>query len=192
MKLLWAFNPFDANRKLERRAIALLRSTAATRDTIEAVYVASPLEVELATAFDVPIAERFSAYPKSLVEKGLAKLGMKRASATVLTQNSVSLTAAATAIANHAAKQKVEITVVASHARKGVPRLFLGSFAETLIHLSRTDLLVFHENSVVPERAPRTLLFAHDLSDGGDRGFERALAHAKRWKSTLHVMHVPE
>jgi len=192
MKLIWAFNPFDVNRKLQQRALALVQAIAGARDPLEAVYVASPMEVNLVNAFDVPLETRFSGYPKNLVEKSLRKLRLKRASATVLTQKSMSLTAAVTALANHAASGGADITLVASHARKGVPRLFLGSFAETLVHLSKTDLLVFHENSRVAKRAPRSLLFAHDLTSGGERGFEKALAHAKRWKCALHVIHVPD
>jgi nucleotide-binding universal stress UspA family protein len=36
------------------------------------------------------------------------------------------------------------------------------------------------------------MLYAHDLSRADDRGFEKALVHAKRWKAALHVMHTPD
>jgi nucleotide-binding universal stress UspA family protein len=192
MKLIWAFNPFDVNRKLQQRAVATVKAIAGPRDRLEAVYVASPFEVNLATAFDVPVMIRFSGYPKRLVETGLLKLGLRRARGTVITVESISLSDAARALASHAAQQHADLMLVASHARKGVPRLFLGSFAETLVHLSKTDLLVFHEDTRVWKRGPAVLLYAHDLSRGGDRGFEKALVHAKRWKSALHVIHVPE
>lgn len=192
MKLVWAFNPFDVNRKLRQVALATVKAIAGPRDPVEAVYVASPLEIDLATAFDVPIELRFTTYPKSLVEQALRKLGFARLRATVLTQNGLSLTSAVRALAAHAAREKADLTLVASHARKGVSRLFVGSFAETLVHLSKTDLLVFHETTRAAKRAPRNLLFAHDLSRDGDRGFEKALAYAKRWKCALHVIHVPE
>jgi nucleotide-binding universal stress UspA family protein len=192
VRIAWAFNPFDDNRKLQQRALAILRAIAGPRDRLEAVYVASPMEVALATAFDVPEASRYSRYPQQCVEAGLRKLGLPRVPATVLTEKSLSLSAAARAFAAHARRTKADVTLVASHARKGVPRLFIGSFAETLVHLSRNDLLVFHERTRPWQRAPRSLLYAHDLSRAGDRGFEKALAHAKRWKSALHVIHVPD
>jgi len=192
VKIVWAFNPFDVNPKLQQRALAILQAIAGPRDSLEAVYVASPMEVSLAAAFDVPLAIRFSAHPKQLVEQGLRKLGLKRAVPVVLSEDSLSLSAAARAVVSHAARRQADITLVASHARKGVPRLFIGSFAETLVHLSKTDLLVFRESTRLSKRAPRNLLYAHDLSRTGDRGFEKALLHAKRWKSALHVVHVPE
>jgi nucleotide-binding universal stress UspA family protein len=192
VKILWAFNPFDVNRKLQRVALATVKAIAGARDQLEAVYVASPVEIDLATAFDVPVGLRFSVYPKKRVEQALRKLGFKQIRATVLTHDSLSMTVSARALAAHAAREKADITLVASHARTGVSRLFLGSFAETLVHLSKTDLLVFHEGTRAGKRAPRNLLFAHDLSRDGDRGFEKALAYAKRWKCALHVIHVPE
>lgn len=192
MKLVWAFNPFDANRKLQQRAVAIVAALAGPRDSLEALYVASPMEVALATAFDVPVAQRFSAHPRQLIEQGLRKLGLGKATATVLSEDSLSLSSAVRAFAKHAAKQGADLTLVASHARKGVPRLFIGSFAETLVHLSKTDLLVFHETTRVWKGAPKNLLYAHDLSREGERGFEKALAYAKRWKCALHVLHVPE
>jgi len=178
VKVLWAFNPFDGNRKLQQRALAIVKALAGARDHLEAVYVASPVEIDLATAFDVPVGIRFASYPKSLVEQALRKLGLKQIRATVLTHDSLSMTASARALAAHAAREKADLTLVASHARKGVSRLFLGSFAETLVHLSKTDLLVFHETTRAGKRAPKNLLFAHDLSRDGDRGFEKALAYA--------------
>ncbi|MCX5739145.1 MAG: universal stress protein [Proteobacteria bacterium] len=192
MKVLWAFNPFDVNRKLQQVARTTLKAIAGARDQLEAVYVASPVEIELATAFDVPVEIRFASYPKRLAEEALRKLGFKQMRATVLTQNSLSLTSSVRALAMHAAREKADLTLVASHARNGVSRLFLGSFAETLVHLSKTDLLVFQESTHAAKRAPRNLLFAHDLSREGDRGFEKALTYAKRWKCALHVIHVPE
>jgi len=192
VKFVWAFNPFDDNRKLQQAARATLAAIAGARDQVEAVYVASPVEIELATAFDVPMGIRFTSYPKGLVEHALRKLGCKQIPATVLTESSLSLTSAVRALAIHAAREKADITLVASHARKGVSRLFLGSFAETLVHLSKTDLLVFQQSTRAAKRGPKNLLFAHDLSRDGDRGFEKALAYAKRWKCALHVIHVPE
>ena len=133
------------------------------------MYVASPNEIALGTAFDVPLELRFSEYPKTLVEKAVRKLGPSRQiRATVLPQRELSLTASARPLAAYLVQSKAEIALVASHARKGVSRLFLGSFAEALVHAARTDLLVFHEGSKALKREPGVLLFAHDLSEQGD------------------------
>jgi len=192
MSLVWAFNPFDDNRKLQQKALAMAKALLGPRDRLEAVYVASPNEIALGTAFDVPLELRFSEYPKTLVEKAVLKLGSsKQIRATVLPQRELSLTASARLFAAYLVQSKAEIALVASHARKGVSRLILGSFAEALVHAARTDLLVFHEGTRALKRAPGVLLFAHDLTEQGDQGFEKALRHAKKWKCALHVIHVP-
>jgi nucleotide-binding universal stress UspA family protein len=192
LKLVWAVNPFDESRKLKRVAVSILTAIARARDRVEAVYVASPGEVELAIALDVPAEKRFAGYPKSLVEKSLREMGIEQVSATVLTQHEVSLTSSVKTLAGYSVRGKADIILVASHARKGVSRLVLGSFAETLVHFSKTDLLVFNESTRALKRRPEVLLIAHDLSQAGDRGFEKALVYAKKWRCTLHVVHVPE
>lgn len=192
MKVVWAFNPFDANPKLQQRAIALVQALAGPRGRVEAVYVASPQEVGLAMAFDVPAASRFSGYPKRLVAEALQRLELKQARPIVLTEEGLSLSAAARALALHAKRTRADVTLVASHARKGVSRLFLGSFAETLVHVSESDLVVFHESTRTWKGEPESLLYAHDLSREAARGFEKAVAHAKRWKAALHVVHAPD
>ncbi|MBS1105303.1 MAG: putative universal stress protein [Deltaproteobacteria bacterium] len=191
MNLVWAFNPFDDNRKLQQKALVTAKALLGARDQLEAVYVASPNEIALSAAFDVPVELRFSEYPKGLVEKAVRKLGSKQVRATVLPQRELSLTASARLLAAHLVQSKAELALVASHARKGVSRLVLGSFAEALVHAAKTDLLVFHEASRVLKQEPKILLFAHDLSEQGDRGFEKALRYAKKWKCALHVIHVP-
>lgn len=191
MKIVWAVSPFESNRALDQRAVAILGAIAGARDSIEALYVASPMETSLATAFDVPAAIRYSEHPKRLVRERLRKLGLTRARASVLSADSVSLSFAARLFASHAAAAGAELVLVASHARKGVPRIFIGSFAETLVHASKSDLLLYREDVPLWKRAPKSLLYAHDLSRHGERGFERALVHAKRWRSALHVVHMP-
>ena len=191
MNLVWAFNPFDDNRKLQQKVLVTANALRGARDELEAVYVASPNEIALGAAFDVAVELRFSEYPKTLVEKAVQKLGSKQIRATVLPQRELSLTASARMLAAYLVQRKTAITLVASHARKGVSRLFLGSFAEALVHAAKTDLLVLHEGSRALKREPTSLLFAHDLSEQGDRGFEQALRYAKKWKCALHVVHVP-
>jgi len=190
MKMAWAFNPFDDNRKLQRTALTLLRRLRRAADPIEAVYVASPGEAQLAVAFDVPIDQRYSRHPKRLIEKALRRLGIRNTTVAVLSQDSPSLTTCVRTLAEHLARNRFDLTFLASHARTGVSRLVLGSFAETLVHLAKTDLLVFNEASRVA-RAPKVLLFAHDLSPAGDRGLRQSIRYAKAWGCALHVVHVP-
>lgn len=191
MKLAWAYNPFDDDRRLERRAVDLLRRLRRARQPLELVYVASPGEPSLAVAFDVPIAERYGRHPQQLIERAARRLGIRGARVAVLPQRRPSLSAAVRALATHLHQRRIALTLIASHARRGVSRLVLGSFAESLVHVARTDLLVFNAASRVRRAAPRNLLFAHDLSAAGERGLGAALRYARAWGCALHVVHVP-
>jgi nucleotide-binding universal stress UspA family protein len=190
VKIAWAFNPFDDNRRLQRTALELLQRVRGAVEPIEIVYVASPGEIQLAVAFDVPVKQRYGRYPMRLIERAVHRLAIANARITVLRQSSASLTAGARTLAQHLVRRRFDLTLLASHARTGVRRLALGSFAETLVHLAKTDLLVFNEASRVA-RAQKVLLFAHDLSPAGDRGLRQSIRYAKAWGSVLHVVHVP-
>jgi nucleotide-binding universal stress UspA family protein len=192
MRFAWAFNPFDNNPKLQNNALRLIKSVAKSSAAMEAVYVASPRELELATAFDVPENVRYSQHPKNIVQKLLKNIGLGKSKATVLKQGDLSLTSAAKKLSNYLSQAKVDLTLVATYARKGNKIFTLGSFAETLVHYSKTDLLVFSEHSKISSGRPKSILFAHDLSASGDKGLERAMAYAKEWKATLNVLHVPD
>jgi nucleotide-binding universal stress UspA family protein len=191
MKLAWAFNPFDGNRKLERTGLALLKGLHRGASAVEIVYVAWPGEPQLSTAFEVPLEQRYSRYPTRLIKTAMRRLDLARVRVTVLSQRSSRLTACVRTLADHLARGGADLTLLASHARKGIPRLLLGSFAETLVHLAKTDLLVFNEGSRVA-RSPKTLLFAHDLSLADDRGLQAAITYARAWGCVLHVVHVPD
>ncbi|MGE0173181.1 MAG: universal stress protein [Oligoflexales bacterium] len=192
MRFAWAFNPFDDNKKLQKKGLALLRAVSKSAERVEAVFVASPRELALSTAFDVPEKTRFSKYPKTILQKALKAMDLSQATTSVLTQADVSLTSAAKKLASYLDKIRADLTLVATYARQGRNIFTLGSFAETLVHYAKTDLLVFSENSQIPKGTPKSLLFAHDLSSSGEKALEHAIKYAKEWKASLHVLHIPD
>jgi len=192
MKYVWAFNPFDKNKKLDKKAVALVRSILGSKEKVEAVFVASRSYAELSTAFDVPEQDRFSKYPEQLMQTAMKKLQIRVSKCTVLAEETVSLTNSVKLLAAYLDRSKTTVAVVASRAKTGLSRLVMGSFAESLVHFSPVDLLIFNENSSVSKRPPRTLLFAHDYSKSADKGLDRAIDYAKAWGSALHVIHIPD
>lgn len=192
MKYVWAFSPFDTNKKLEKKAVALIETIPGAAKNLEPVFVASPSCVELSTAFDVSERDRFSRYPKQLLQNSVKALGIKVTKCTVLTEESVSLTNSVKELAAYLTRSKASVAIIASHAKTGLSRLVLGSFAESLVFFSRVDLLIFNENSTIRKVAPKNLLFAHDFSKSADRGLDRAIYYAKTWQCSLHVVHIPD
>lgn len=192
MKYVLAFNPFDKNKKLVGKSVDLVGSILGSKEKVEAVFVASHSQVELATAFDVPENDRFSRYPEQLMKTAMKKLRIKTSKCTVLVEENLSLTSAVKQLAAYLDRSEATLAIVASRAKTGLSRLVMGSFAESLVHFSRVDLLLFNESSSVSKRAPQTLLFAHDYSKSADQGLDRALDYAKAWGCQLHVIHIPD
>jgi len=181
MKYVWAFNPFDRNKKLDKKAVALMQAFPGASKSLEAVFVASPTYVALTAAFDVPEQDRFSRYPQQLMQKSVKKMGIKTRKCTVLVEKTVSLTRSVKMLASYLTRSKAEFVLVASRAKTGLSRLVMGSFAESRVHFSPVDLMIFNENSSVNKRPPQTLLFAHDYSKSADKGLDRAIDYSKAW-----------
>lgn len=192
MKYIWAFDPFDKNKKLNKRAVALVSSILSSKEKVEVVFVASPNYTELSTAFEVSEKDRFSLYPESLIQTAMKKLGVKTSKCTVLVEKTLSMTNSVRQLASYLNRSKTTVAIVASRAKTGLSRLVMGSFAESLVHFSPVDLLIFNETSKINEQSPKTLLFAHDYSKSADKGLERAIDYAKNWGCKLHVIHIPD
>lgn len=190
MKIIWAFDPFSRNLELEKKGIILLKSLLDQNDKVEAVYVATNSEAQLATAFNVPKEIRYTEYPKNLIKKALNKLGQKKISIEVLPSISVSLNASVKLLANYARLNETDFILLASNAKKTLPRIVLGSFAESLIHLSSTDILIYHQKTRFSENIPGHILYAHDFTPKGATGLVKAMAYAKKWNAVLSVVHI--
>lgn len=189
MKIAWALNPFDENRKLQAKAVTLLKFLSPLSDEPEIIYVSSPAEVELALAFEIPKPKRFSDYPEMLLRKLVKKLGLKEAKITVLAQKDFSLTSSAQRLTKYLSRKNIKLILVATHARSGLPRFFMGSFAETFVHYSKSNMILFNENTSVRQK-PKNLLFAHDLTPEADRALVQAIKYAHTWGAKLHVIHI--
>ncbi len=189
MKILWTFDPFQENKELVHVGKKLLKSYF-PRDDISAVYVASLAENELNYAYDVPKEERYTTYPKSLIQKALKKMGMEKVNTEVIPLHSLSLSSITKTLVDFSASNRFDLVVIASNAKAMLPRLILGSFAESFIHLSKTDLLVFHQKTEFEAKTPKKILYAHDFSTKSQKGLERVIQYAKHWKAHLDILHV--
>lgn len=191
MKILWAFDPFQTNKDQQIFAKKILGSIITKSDVLTAIYVASNAEAELATAFSIPASKRYSSYPKKLMTLALKRLNFKKVKVEVLYEKKLSLTAVVKQITEYTKKKKTDLLVISTNNRKFLPRLIFGSFAESIVHLSNCDLLIFHQKTKMREGTPKTLIYAHDLTPKGTLGLERAITYAKKWNALLVIAHIP-
>jgi nucleotide-binding universal stress UspA family protein len=191
MKILWTFNPFERNKDLYLSGKAILDNWFNKKDSIEVLYVASNAEAELATAFHIPSKERYSAYPKKLIEKELSKISFSKKNIQILFDKSLSLTSLVKNIVSYSKEKNINLIVLASNSKKKLPLAILGSFAATLVHISKCDLLIYHQKTKITSSLPLNVIYAHDLSRKGELGLRKLLEYVKKWNAHLTVVHVP-
>lgn len=85
-------------------------------------------------------------------------------------------------------KDGCDLIAVATHARQGASRLFLGSFAETLILESPIPVLITNAKSPVVGKV-KHILFATDFSDESREAYEQVLGIAKQIGADVLLFH---
>ncbi len=191
MNVIWAFNPFEKNQKLHLFGRDLIKCLFTNKDSIEVVYVASNAEAELATAFNIPLKQRYSTYPQKIIVNLLHSIGISGYKIKILLEKKISITSVVKKLTSLTKKNKADIVLIASGNKKMLSKIILGSFAESMIHLSVCDLLVFNQDTKFQFKHPETLLYAYDFSPKGLLGLKRALFYVKKWKAKLIVVYVP-
>ena len=191
MKVLWTFDPFDKNKELHLFGKKLLSSLFDKTDCLEVIYVASNAQAELATSFSIPVEKRYSDYPKKIIKNQLKKILLKKLHIEILFEKSLSLTSIVKKLVDYATMQSVDLVVIATNSKRNLPRFILGSFAETMVHISKCDLLTYHQKTKFNSEKPFNIIYAHDFSPKGTKGLERLLVYIKKWNSYLTIVHVP-
>jgi nucleotide-binding universal stress UspA family protein len=190
MKVLWAFDPFAKNKELNSLGKKVVNIFFSRKDILEVLYIASNAEVELATAFNIPLLERYSNYPKKIIKDELKRLSLKKVSIEVIIEKTLSLTSSVKKLVNYSKKNHTDIILVATNEKRVFSRFVLGSFTETLIHLSVCDLLVYHQHSIIRHNVKLNIVYAHDFSLKGQEGLERIVVYAKKWDASITVVHI--
>lgn len=190
MKIFFTFDPFENNKWNRDQLKNLVAVFSSSEDELTSIYVSSRAEAQLTTAFDVPEKDRYTRYPERLMQKELKQLGINKAKVNVIHESSLSQTAAVKKLASAAKKAKADIIIISTNAKSLLPRLIFGSFAETLVHQSKTDLIIYHQKTKIAATGVKTIVYAHDLSIKGNKGLVRASEYALKWDAKLVVVHV--
>lgn len=196
LRIFWAFDPFDESNAAQKASLAILKWISKPSDSVTAVHVSSPVQVDFAPLVGAPMVTGYQAYPKAEAEAKIKSLKssvlkMNGLKTEVIESPTASLTGSVRAFAESVSKRRGDLVLVATHARKGMPRFVLGSFAETLIHFSKTDMLLYQPGVSVSGARPRRMVYAHDFTRSGDMGFRRALDYARHWGAHLDIVHIP-
>ena len=197
-KIVWSVDAFEnaeTGSVQKQTAEALCPLVAKTQSSIEPVYVLNPDQLNLGSEVSSAWLEQYRPAAENGLKAILEKLGpqLTKAGCTVgkpqvLVHSASSTASAVKALAVHAEKVGADIIAVGTHGRKGMPRFFLGSFAESLLLYSKVPVLVVNPKAQVPNQYD-TIIFPTDLSRESRTLFRRVVLLARDLKAKLVVYH---
>jgi len=190
--IIWAIDPFEKETKPDRSLVRQLMTWAELSGLdIQPVYVLSlPLEESGAflegagsSSFLTAAEKSSEAYLRDLEVKGTRPV-------KIIFTESPSRKKCVTALLEFADQVSPPCIVISSHGRSGVPRLFLGSFAENLVLRSKYPaFFLTHWKAAAPQHPAPRVVFATDFSEYSHKAFLSFLAEAKRFHFDLTVLH---
>jgi nucleotide-binding universal stress UspA family protein len=189
-KIILAVDAFEEKSKTQERVAEVLRTLNADGHfAVEPVYVLSPYELEVPMEFSQPWIRQYRPAAETALRGRLAQLQIPGLlPGRVLIQGRHSLMNSVQSLAAYAKAEGAEMVAVSTHGRKGLPRLFIGSFVETLMLYSKVPVL-----AVSPlVRAPRNfrkILFPSDLGPKSQSAWKSAVRLAKDLGAEITLLH---
>jgi nucleotide-binding universal stress UspA family protein len=188
-KITWAVDPFCDLARLPIQGVRAIHALNGTAPETEPVAVLNLWDPLLAPRHPYGSGGKISPAAERFLKKIVRRVrfpGLMPPRVLVVYGNSTR--ESVDALIRHAQSEGSDLIVVGTHARKGVPRLFLGSFAETLILRSPLPVLVVNPRVKVRERV-QTLLFPTDFSPGSHQVFPRVVDLARQTGARILLFH---
>lgn len=191
MKIFWGIDPFHQNKtQLQRAYKLILAMKVKPSDEIHVGYVVTHNETDLTLAFDVPLEERFTSYPKLILEKKLKHAGIPTQKLHLHVEDfpTLSTTKAAERFLKMAQQNGCDLCVVYSQGGSLVKKLFLGSFAESIVHLAQNKLLIVNPHSKL-QSGIKNVFFCYDGERVSQKALEDTIMFCKEKGARLIVFH---
>lgn len=189
-KIIWAFDPLEKNINTIRVVAKTLKAiTSRWRAQIQPVYVLS------AGQFNI-IAENWNDWDTRYRRLAQWKIDSVWGLATfegvlspkIITENSQSLRQAVRTMLKCAREESADLIVTATHSRRGLQRMFLGSFAETLLLQSEIPILTVNP-STKPLTSIDTIFFPTTLTDRDHNELDIVTRLANTLSADLELYH---
>lgn len=193
MKIIWAVNPAESTTPLNQQgAQAVRRLSAHPGDEVEPVFVfgvASDLlygnaAIKWAEATPRQLEGELERFVAKLLTKGRGRVGGPK----VLQATTMSRKGLVDTLIGYAEEQKADLIVCQSQGKSKLSRLFVGSFAETLLSRSKIPVLVIRSGER-PMTSIQRILFPTDFRKHATAEFHRVLELAERFRSRVTVFH---
>lgn len=194
MKLVyWGVDIFEKNQDLNQQTYEAIKSlTAEDNYTIEPVYVMTPDSEAPNGSYNPYHFNNSREAALRTMNRRLEALGVFKnpqiGKPKIIACRHHTITAHAQKLAKYAEANHADWIAVGTHAERGLSRIILGSFAESLMDQSKVPVLtVTPECQVSP--MTKNILFPTDLTDEGITFFYQVLHLAKALNASITLLH---
>lgn len=193
-KVIWSLDPFETPSSLLRQTGSAIRALAARVELdLQAVYVLSPSQLNVSLEFSGPWMEQFRPVAEAALDAVLKRLRLDDiGTAQVVIQPLASTSHAVDALIDYVRRRGVDFVFATTHGRKGVKRMLMGSFVETLLLRTPVPVVTVGPRFKKGERtneSPDHILYPTDLTGQAMDVFRSVVAFARETRCTLTLFH---
>jgi nucleotide-binding universal stress UspA family protein len=189
-KVIWAIDAFDSNRELYKNSAHFIRQLVQmTGCVIQPVYILSESDLMYKKSDLFDFGSDYQTAAKNSLKELLSSLEIEELTEpTVLVQRAYRSDSDAELLSNFAFAVEADSICVCSHGKKGLERMFLGSFAETLLLKSKVPIIV------IPSHLKKDIhlnqfIFPTDLKSESRTAFRSVVRMAKAFQAKLSLFH---
>jgi nucleotide-binding universal stress UspA family protein len=188
-RILWAVDPSKKAARFYKTVPQVLRYFLRLSGvTVEPVHVLS-MAPEVSAAFTAQWRPQYSASALRGVSRLARELKLRNLAPTqILFHETLSTRGAVDTLTNYAERSGADLIVAQTHSRKGIKRLFVGSFAETLLFRSKVPVMLINQR-MRPFQGFRHILFPTDFGRHSRMHLNRVIALALAFRSRITLFH---
>ncbi len=189
-KIIWSIDAFEEKEDLQEKAVHVLSAFQnKTYAQIEPVFVLSSTDLSWPVDYSTDWMREFETNMRIHLEEVLMSSGFPHIlRPKILVEPLAATGAAVDTLLEYAMEQNVDLIIVSSHGRRGLDRLFLGSFAETLLVHSKTPVMVIGAGMKVETHFSQ-ILFPTEFGDYAREAFRHTVSIAKQMSASMTIYH---
>lgn len=189
-KIIWCVDAFEEKRDFQEKAIRILNTFQdRTHAQIEPVYILGSTEANWPVNYGSDLMTEVRDNLRQRLEGIVQSAGHPQVmSPRILVEPSSATSAAVETLLEYAHHHLADLIIVSSHGRRGLDRLFLGSFSETLLVHSTIPVLVIGAGSHTDVQFNK-ILFATDFGELARDVFRRTVSIAQQVRASLTLFH---
>ncbi len=190
-KIIWSLDAYETSQNLIQNSVSALEFLSRFKNENIEIYPVYILSDGL-LGLSVPtksLIENFKPQAEKSLQSILSKIkNINLKPAQVITKNLSSTSDAAKALETFAKNKKADAIIVGSHARKGIKRMILGSFTETLLLFAKIPVIVVNPSTNIKKDFD-SIMFATDFSKKSENLYKQVLKLATDLKAKLVLYH---